>query len=330
MQRHGLTLLELSISMGLFAMLFVLLIESVTGIQTYLSTEDASNELVLEADQIFATMMDDLGNAAWFIKPGTDLLRLAADPDYDREDAHYYPYILTQDEDGLPDVSPFYDAHQRYDLTPPQVVDAATMPDNLPPQHREPSRELVFMKVRTGTVAPSPDRVIHHVIDFDAPAVPMADYRNGVEVASLELDSTGQVAVDMPLAWESHLDAPDNTDPEQLREYSYALVPSSDGSRRSLQRLYRNGSDDARPLLDEVLSTHVDRIVFDTYRTAPELKVNQVRVRLFMSQRLESSRMRVSHRAEMVVAMRSTVDPEYALRLADWLGTAGDFTLGGE
>ena len=88
-----------------------------------------------------------------------------------------------------------------------------------------------------------------------------------------------------------------------LREYTYALIPSPVGVGR-LVRAYseniaaapgrrfgakvgevigRDSGTGAQVVIDAVLSDHVCRVLFDTYRTDATLALNQVRLRLFLA-----------------------------------------------
>ena len=80
--------------------------------------------------------------------------------------------------------------------------------------------------------------------------------------------------------------------------------------------------------VDRVISNHVDRVVFDTYRTSAGLGVNQVRVVVWLSRELQGQPGVYGCRhVEATVALRSTVDPEYSLNLGGWLGAAGGFEV---
>ena len=144
--------------------------------------------------------------------------------------------------------------------------------------------------------------------------------------AWLALDNDNQVSVN--IRWESNVDPAqvrvtedtaggtptERIEVQQLREYTYAVVPSPIGAGR-LVRAFSVDLDDgdgdgvtdtllqSRPVgvrvgellsrdplsnravvVDRVLSDKVVRVLFDTYRTDPDgtLGLNEVRVRLFM------------------------------------------------
>jgi hypothetical protein len=171
-------------------------------------------------------------------------------------------------------------------------------------------------------------------------------------------------AISMPLRWEAisqypTLTTPTATVPQRvdvgdLREYTYAVVPNgSNNNRGQLVRAYKkptsqlaasdrrlstgtfpdpdSGSNrDFAMVVDKVLSDHVDRITFDTFRTDGNLEINQIRVRVFMSRQSNQSinGNAPQHRiVEATVSMRSTTDTEALNSLISGLGSGGSMLL---
>ncbi|HYE04459.1 MAG TPA: prepilin-type N-terminal cleavage/methylation domain-containing protein [Planctomycetota bacterium] len=336
--RRGMSLIEVTIALAIFAVLMAAALECFGGVRRYVDQEGAQNDLVLEGRRVLATVIADVGNSAWFIpldgdgdgvqRPptGADVNDLddLANPARDRA-LRYYPYVNVQAPAGLGAAFPL---HARL---PADVVDVAAYPAALPPDHRLPSQELIFLKVRTGAVAPTVAATEVRRVNFNDEVVPIAARtlaRDGVPVDSVQTATSGSglsaLVSDIPLAWETHLATADNSDVDDLREHTYVLVPNPRTGRGRLERRYRNGG--GAMALDRVVSDDVDRIVFDTYRTAPGLNVNQVRVTIWLSREYhEQPGLYQCQRIEATMALRSTVDPEYSLNLGGWLGSGGSF-----
>ncbi|MFW5698808.1 MAG: PilW family protein [Planctomycetota bacterium] len=343
--RVGLTMVEIAVSLALFSVLMVTILEALSSTRMFVSSKSMRSDLAIEAQDVLDALVSDLGNSAWFISPidatgsDTNYEKLAVEPDYDRERAVYFPYVFRQDASSLPSTNAFHDGYERYSSG--NVVGASTMdPDHwerLPASHKEPSDEVVFLKVRKALPTPVPEPEVTDWVNFNQPATKMDQYANVSAlsvVEGLNLQSQDGVTVtDVPLDWETYPGADPwgsfplkGADYRELREYSYRLVPDEGNNRARFERCYRNGASDTVHV-DQVLSTSVDRLQVDTYRTDAALQVNQVRFTLYMSKRptSESGGVRAMHKVSVTVALRSTVDPEYALNLETWLGEAGHF-----
>jgi len=345
MQRHGMTMLELLVATAIFAIVMALVIEALTSVRHFSKASSSFESLLEESDRLMGIIIGDLANSAWFVNPGTDLSELATDEDYDRQQARYYPYVVIQDYssdfglDGMPNKSSSHWYHgflrDQADLVRPSHLNAVK--DAIPPAHQLPSQELIFLKVANGATVSDPIDHEDEWINFNIDAVPLEDYNDPSvlpHAENLMVVAAGTEGVtDVPLNWETYTggqpwaadldgDGINDPDPDEMREFSYCLVPDAVTGAR-LERRFRNGAASAVEV-DAVLSRNVDRFAIDTYRTSADLAVNQVRIRLWLSSRGEDGRT-LTHYTETTVALRSTVDPEYALRLADWLGDAGDF-----
>lgn len=171
-------------------------------------------------------------------------------------------------------------------------------------------------------------------------------------------------AISMPLRWEAitqypTLTTPTTTVPQRvdvgdLREYTYAVVPNPNNNNRGqLVRAYKkptsqvatgdrrlstgtfadpdsNSNRDFAMVIDKVLSDHVDRVTFDTFRTDANLEINQIRVRVFLSRQssVSVSGNAPQHRiVEATVSMRSTTDTEALNSLISGLGSGGSMLL---
>ena len=346
------TLLELTIAMAIFTTVLAITVEALTSVRRFVNEAALDDSLADEASVVLTAITDDLANSAWLIDASTDVELLAdsLEIDYDRDGARYYPYVIVQDyatatsadptglridKNGMPASGGWYDAFKR---PPEELVTPARLlaaKPNLPPGHLGPSQSLIFMKVQRAPNSDNPDFLFSGYVNFDRDPAPMAAFSQPDRLPilnSLTLSEDGTQVMDMPLSWETAADTnawdPTNNrfDSDLIRHYTYALVPDERfGSR--LERRYRNRSGD--PIeVHRVLSSSVDRIVIDTCRTTPVLGVNQVRVRVWLSRPAADNPLTPNtHYAETTIALRSTVDPEYSLRLDDWLGQAGKFEL---
>ncbi len=128
------------------------------------------------------------------------------------------------------------------------------------------------------------------------------------------------------MQWESSVAAPTTA---QLREYSYVVVPNVATGRAQLERRFRNGSDNtnAPPLvqLDAVLSTNVDRLVVNTYRTDATLGVDQIRITIYLSRALDDGTL-ITDVVEATAAMRSIFNALNPTGIQQRLGEGGSFT----
>ena len=118
-------------------------------------------------------------------------------------------------------------------------------------------------------------------------------------------------------------------DAANLRDFMYAVIPSPSGGTGRLVRAYRARiADEAGGVgvigawpgqylhiagatgmkIDRVVSDHVVRIVFDTFRTDEALDVNQVRVRVsLLRENLRRPGTFYAHAIDCVLAMRARI-----------------------
>jgi hypothetical protein len=165
------------------------------------------------------------------------------------------------------------------------------------------------------------------------------------------MDANGDVGA-LSVNWETmdgsgfKTQDPANAQPflDNLREYSYCVVPSqygtgclvrarrvSDANTRT--RMNPAAGAWAQPgsliswnpsrttdgmAIDAILSNHVTRIVFDTYRTVSTLDINHIKVRLYFARRSERNPSLIVRKIyETVVCMRgrnSGPDKDFSLQ----------------
>lgn len=347
--RRGVTLLELVIAMAIFTALMVALFQTWLSMRSYSSHQTAAEDLVLESRKLVEEIVTDLGASTWFVPAQTDggpdttsTNNELANPALDRS-IRYYPYVQVQRPTG---VGSEFAAHDR--IASGEFISATSFPPRmalLPPEHREASQEIIFLKVRTSaTVADAPQRGSGERIDFDTAPPPIAQFRTnrgvppdassptsgnggGVTVPGIRFTvDAGNTVVDTPLVWDSHVVAPTGS---QYREYSYVVVPNPATGKARLERRYRNACVNgvtAPMQLDKVLSENVDRIQFDTYRTLASLNLNQVRVRIWLSREDTGQPGRYLTRfIDITAALRSTSDGLAQVDLQTRLGPGGAF-----
>jgi len=346
--RRAVTLLELLIAMAIIGSLMVCLMQAWLSMRSYSSQQTAAEDLVLESRRLVEAIVTDLGASTWYVPgqappengpdtTGTNELATAA---RDRS-IRYYPYIQVQRSAG---VGAEFAAHNR--LASGEVLAAGDLPASLPSAHREVSQEIIFLKVRTAPAAPAPARSAVEIIDFNVPPPAIADFTarratapdatsattgagGGVAVPGLRLsvDAAGSV-VDTPLVWDSHRPSPNG---DEYREYTYVVVPSPQTGKARFERRFRNGctntSASSAPLqVDRVLSTNVDRVRFDTYRTDARLNLNQIRVTLWLSREIVAQPgIYLTQTVEVTAALRSTSDGLNPVDLQSRLGPGGAF-----
>ncbi len=345
--RRAFSLLEVTIALSIFTMVMAAVLQSLVSVRMYANQDEMRSDLVLDGRRIIDTMVQDLGNSAWYVPldcDGDGVLRSPFGGDVNDLDGlrsgtaaqdralRYYPFIQVQTASGRGSQFAAWNPSTRTD-----VLNPASLPASLPAEHRLASQEVIFLKVRTAVAQASPAALRPARIDFNVVPQTIASYANartGVIAPSLNIYApVGNVISDIPLAWESHLASPDasggaayaaNPRPDFLREWGYVVTTNPNNGKGRLVRRYRNGTGAVQN--DVVLSEAVDRLVVDTYRTAPALNVNQVRITLYLS-KAQDGRGYQTHRVQVTTALRSTVDPEYALNLGDWLGTEGGHTV---
>jgi hypothetical protein len=163
--------------------------------------------------------------------------------------------------------------------------------------------------------------------DSDLDGLPDVPYGRPLLAGELFVD--GNSLTLLPL-WET-LDQPDyDADTvEEVRDYTYAVVPSPVGLGRLVRAFKVRVLDEASPShgfglgqlmtpyptaevfgmkIDRVLSDDVTRVVFDTFRTDASLDINQVRVRIYLARQSVSQPELVVYRvADSVVALRAKV-----------------------
>ena len=344
--RSGMSLVEVTISTAIFAVLLTMATAGLTNMRSYVSTAAITSDLDSEARRVVGVIATDLANSAWLIDAGTDLDDLSENSNYDRWGARYYPYVVVQNYEnseyainGVPDTSGWYAAFARQEDELLQADVILNEKGSIPSDHLEPSQEIIFLRLNYGEEQATPADDTGIWVDFNQTPVPMSDFGDPEklpEVPYLTLVTNDVGVSDIPLNWETYPgsspwandingDGVVDADPDELREFSYVVVPGPRGGQ--LQRRYRNGID-GEIITHEEISDDVDRIAIDTYRTDSSLGINQVRIRVWMSRASNSARQPASTRySEITVALRSTVDPEYSLKLTDWLGSAGGFGL---
>ena len=234
-------------------------------------------------------------------------------------DIRYYPYIINQDGGGGALFSHF-ERDAGAVVVPGDFPEGWTVPN----EHMLPSQELVFVKIGRNAPVDDPENLRPSPVNFNTtPTVAFNRFWEGDVISNMRLQTEGSTVIDVGLFFET--DTSDN-----LREYSYVIVPNQ--GFRELWKVCAHRKDDGQTKSSasietvELLSRHVDRVVFNTSRTSPSLDVDQIGVEIYLSRRNESSVVN-ARKITFIVAMRSTVDPEYSENIDAWLGTKGNFPI---
>lgn len=320
------TLLEVLISTAILAVIIATVMESLIASNAVYTQSDTEYGLELEARKVFRKLQQDIGNSTWYLPMTAQEKFDLLDDSLDRK-LRYYPYVFTQTSNGK---GQLFDHMQRSDSVSDASFEALGL--EVTSEHRFASRELVFVKIsRTQDVDNVRDTVLRPVSFDNTPAVPFDEYWDGpyLEEMWLQMDTdlfSGSefiVAVNLSLEQNTSL---------ELREYTYGVRYDAATKSHQLCKYFAERDDNGQGTTSadlqfyETVSSNVDRIVFDTYRTDFSLEVDQIRVQLWLSKRTNSGET-IMHKASTTFAMRSNVDPEYNEQIDSWLGSAGSFPV---
>ncbi len=320
--KNAYTILEVTIATAIFVVVVTMVMESMTAMRGYIGHDESVYSLDMEARRVLRIMSQDLSTSAWYLPMDVDQKFDLLDPGNDR-DLRYYPYILTQSRAGMGNL---FDHFERPD---DEVVTADDFPRGwgVPDSHMLPSQEMIFLKISRGVIVDDPEELrIPRVNYNNTNATPFSDFWNGPVVNNMRLVLDGDTISDIGIYFEA-----DTSD--RLREYSYIVRPNPRTGDRELIKSYAhrtdNGQAKSTAAIQEVavpISRYVDRVVFDTYRTHPSLDVDQLRVEIYLSRRNDVGNVNF-HKATMIMAMRSTVDPQYSEHIDSWLGKSGEYPV---
>jgi prepilin-type N-terminal cleavage/methylation domain-containing protein len=277
--RHGLSLLELVISLSLFGVVMVAVLQSMISTTNYVEFDTARSEQETASIRFQNQVLNDFANAAWFFQFDANADRLYQDP-VTKARVPLYPDVA---DDG----STIEFLRLRSSMT---VADS-------------PAKErYAHTNFRSDTTKP---------VDFsryvDAVPTPLMIV-NPKYIA----DPQWYVAP----VWESHkvgLDFDANQDPRNLRHYVYVVESNSRGTK-SLVRKYLNGYTGSKPAysawnLDEVLIDEVESVKFATHLQDDKLNENQVSLSVLLTRDLQGSAAntgaKVKRRIDFTAAMRS-------------------------
>jgi prepilin-type N-terminal cleavage/methylation domain-containing protein len=185
-----------------------------------------------------------------------------------------------------------------------------------PPPLTAPDNERVGFAWKSGTLVP------------ELYGIPVENGRLVYEEGEVRIDPVWET-VDAPdyLPMEANTDQPIPS-ADVPREFMYSVIPSAVGLGRLVRAYsvtdvsgfpYGTGPGDritpaaigAGMVIDQVLSEHVVRVVFDTYRTVDDLEINEIRVRLYLARRQTSHHSLILHRTvESILTMRGKCTSE--------------------
>jgi prepilin-type N-terminal cleavage/methylation domain-containing protein len=301
--RKAFTLLEMVIAVAILAVVFALTMSTLVGMRHYFSNAATRASLEAEGKMVLMDMAEMLNTSAWVL-PGyeevtqrqkiLDSLR-GENGDVDRS-LLYYPCALGELSHSA--FTHWQADHYRAD--PKEWVEDVSRK-----RHRGGSQTLVFTMVDRYGPSPTPRTAMPRINFNAASAIPMSDF--ALDDDALPNLTHLSFSVDPFRRFKTHLSVEQDTQ-GRLREYCYYLQENDqhDGGQLCLGYAHRNLDTGAVQSVQElrVLSNRVDRFRIDTYRTTMGLAPDQVRITLYMSD-VDAHPMRVYHRVEMTVAMRS-------------------------
>ena len=246
--RIGLTMLELVISLSLFSVVMVAVLQSMISATSYVEFDSARTDLETASIRFQSRVLNDFANAAWLYRYDNKAFQAYVDP------------VTKQRQPLFPAVSTDRTQIEFLKLRTSLAVDP--VPKN---------QQYAYTNFQSPTT---------QAIDFshyvDSSPTPLM-----VVNPNYRADPQWFVAA----VWESYqakLNFDDNQNPDNLRHFLYVVEPNSRGSN-SLVRKYLNGYNGTPPpasawTLDEVLIDEVKSVEFDTWNEDKNLNENQLRL----------------------------------------------------
>ncbi len=282
MRCRGLTLLEITIGMALFATMIVVVTESATSVRSYAIMNERTDDLEAEGRTILRQLSSDLSNAAWFYEK----------PSPEEQAVPLYPKVI-RPEDPTTSLG---DELMFLKLRTERNIDDS--PENLQVEHINLGNAKATAK-QMSQYATAP--AVFSLVLNDS----FVDNGNMTFVAAV---------------WESNeagLNFDKNQQREHLRHYRYSVVPHPVSGRGELRRSYVNG----KPLEDGGTSPwimeetqrwgrHIAYLTVDTALTTVgtgqrRLSPNQIRIKLELRNEAEGDVAQVRRTFHATIALRS-------------------------
>lgn len=274
--RSALSLVEIIISLAIFATFLVAALEAMSGMRNFTNTHERVEDLEIESKRILRAVTNDFANSAWFFQ------KTAINASEPR-----FPVVFKQATTGA-----YADAIEFVKLRTERSLNADatslhvehvnfTNPADQPvPFSRYHQAKPVYSLVLN-------ERYLDPKLAGDA-----TTWMNDTYVTAV---------------WESSQASQsfsDNADPTRIRVYRYEVQLSPETGYGRLVRLYRNAVD--TPWIEaEVLSENVLEFEVDRFDTRPGLNMNQISFRLVLERLDTGSAGRARRVVETTVAMRS-------------------------
>lgn len=274
--RTALSLVEIIISMAIFATFLVAALESMSGMRNFTSTHERVEDLENESKRILRTVTNDFANSAWFFQ------MTAVNTSQPR-----FPVVFKQADTGA-----YADAIEFVKLR----------------TERSLNTDATDLRVEHVNFANPADRPVPFSSYHQAKPVYSLVLNERYLDPKLPGDATTWMNdVYVSAVWESAQPAQtfsDNADPAKIRVYRYEVQLSPDTGYGRLVRLYRNSA--TAPWTEaEVLSENVLEFEVDRFDTRPGLNMNQIGFRLVLERRDAGNAARARRVVETTVAMRS-------------------------
>lgn len=269
--RIALSLLEIVISMSLFGVVMVAVLQSMVSTTSYVDFDTARSDMTNAAMECQKRVIDDFANTAWFFawdkdadRPKTDEKTNAREP--------LYPSVT--------------DGGKRIEFL--RLRSSLTA-------NADPDKER-YAYVNFRGDSSQPIEFSRYVDSSPTPLMVM----NPNYIADPQLF--------VAPVWEAaktNLDFDENQDPTKLRHYLYMVEPNATGTQ-CLVRKYHNG--DGKWVLDSTVVDGVAGVHFATWIEDTTLNENQVRIMVLLSREQSGTSAtggKVQRRVEIIASMRS-------------------------
>ncbi len=277
--RLALSLLEVVISMSLFGLVMVAVLQSMVSTTNYVDFDNTRSDLTTAALDCQNRVINDFANTAWFYKWDPPAYRPWLDPKTQSRKV-LFPSVTNKGTSII-----FLKLRSALTVNP------------------DPSKEQ-YGYINFRAPITTPVEFSHYLDSVPTPLMIM----NPNYIADPQLF----VAPVWEAYWTKPLNFDQNQDPANLRHYMY-LVENNATGIPCLVRKYHNGYTGTAPIsslwsLDATLVEGVAEVQFATWREDPTLNENQVRIMVLLrhsSGSMDATGTTAERRIEIIAAMRS-------------------------
>ncbi len=275
--RRGMTMMEVLISLLLFGVVMVAVLQSMLSTTSYVEFDASRTDLETDAMTLQNRVINDFANAAWFYR---------FDPLEDRS----WTNPTTKERDPM---YPLVNSDRT-------TIEFLKLRTSVSVKDSPFDERYAFTNFRENSTEP---------VDFTkyADAIP-------TPLMVMNLDYRADPQWFVASVWESNkvgLTFDENQDPTLLRHYLYTVEADATGTR-NLVRKYLNGytgtPNPADWLLDEILIREVSKVEFSTFLEDKDLNENQIKISVFLERKPQGGAVTgvvVKRQLNVVAAMRS-------------------------